>query len=75
MFADLLSDWDLLATEIMIRFVAVVYVEESVEMVIVLTEKEGHRLGGTFECVASNERTVMRGVLKGISMRAVMRDS
>ncbi|HEU4386758.1 MAG TPA: MaoC/PaaZ C-terminal domain-containing protein [Blastocatellia bacterium] len=74
MFADLLSDWDLLATEITIRFLAPVYVEEPVEMTIAVTEKDGHRLGGTLECLASGVRPVMRGVLKGISMEAVMRE-
>jgi 3-hydroxybutyryl-CoA dehydratase len=75
MFADLLSDWDLLATEITIRFLAPVYLEEPVEMTIVVGESDGQRLGGTFECVASGERTVMRGILKGVSMRAVMHDN
>src|SRR5262245_29537036 len=74
MFADLLSDWDLLATEVSIRFLAAVHIDEPVEMTIVIREKDGHRLGGTFEAVASGQRMVVRGTLKGISMKAVMRD-
>jgi hypothetical protein len=71
MFADILSDWDLLATEMTIRFFDAVHVGEPVEMRILVDEKDGDRLAGQFECIAPPGRMVLRGSLRGISSRGL----
>ena len=73
-FADVLSDWDLLATEVLIQFVGPVYVDDTVEITIEIDAKDGPHLSAKFCCTSRSGHPVLRGALKGISIKSVMRE-
>jgi 3-hydroxybutyryl-CoA dehydratase len=73
-FGDVLSDWNLVATEVLIQFVGPVYPDDTVEMTIEIDQKEGPRLSGNFYCTSRGD-PVLRGVLKGMSIKSVMREA
>ena len=74
-FGDVLSDWDLVATEVLIQFVAPVYADDTVDMTIEIDKKDGPHLGGKFYCTSQRGQPVLRGVLKGMSIKSVMREA
>lgn len=72
-FGDVLSDWDLLATEVLIQFVGPAYADDTVEITIEIDKKEGPHLSGKFCCTSRGGHPVLRGTLKGMSIKSVIR--
>lgn len=72
-FADVLSEWDLLATEVMIQFVGPVYVGDTVEITIQIDGKDGSHLSAKFCCTSGSGQAVIRGALKGMSLNSAAR--
>ena len=73
-FADVLSGWDLLATEVLIKFVGPVYVGDTVSITIQIDAKDGHNLSANFSCTSDSGKQVLRGTLKGMSLKSLMRE-
>jgi 3-hydroxybutyryl-CoA dehydratase len=74
-FADVLSDWDLLATEVLIQFVGPVYVGDKVEITIEIDSRDGPHLSAKFCGTSVSGNPVIRGALKGMSLRSVAREN
>jgi 3-hydroxybutyryl-CoA dehydratase len=72
LFADVASYYDVLAQEVTFSFRAPVYVGETVEAAIRITDRQSAVYIADFECRTAEGRLVIEGTLRGISLSAII---
>jgi acyl dehydratase len=72
LFADVASRWDLLAQEVSLSFRAPVFIGETVNATIRITDRQDAALTADFECRTAEGRLALKGLLKGLALSAIM---
>lgn len=66
------SHWDLLAQEATFTFRAPLFIGETVNATIRITGRQDVALTADFECRTADGRLVLKGLLKGLALSAIM---